>query len=140
MKIDRRYLNRQFPFSLPILIPDTIRYLPEIDGFIFHDTVADFLKFFQVRCIFDILMILKIKGFPFQYHLQPFQFRFGHPLPDIIFFRMDGKPFPVIVVFHRIMQDILLPTYLTGKIILCRPAHRGILAVYQYQVLHIFCP
>ena len=85
-------------------------------------------------------MVLKIKGFPFQYHLQPLQFRFGRPLPDIIFFRMDGKPFPVIVVFHRIMQDILLPTYLTGKVILRCPAHRGILAVYQHQVLHIFCP
>ena len=53
---------------------------------------------------------------------------------------MDGEPFPIIVVFHRIMQNILLPTDFTGKVILRRPAHGGILAVYQYQVLHILCP
>ena len=52
---------------------------------------------------------------------------------------MNGKAFPVIVVFQSILQGNMLPTDITFKVIYRSPGTRKIFPVCQDQILYIVC-
>ncbi len=84
-------------------------------------------------------MVFKVHGFSAENPLQTLQLRLRHTLPYIILFRMNGKAFPVIMVFQGILQGIMLSPYVTFKVIYRSPGTRKIFPVCQDQILYIVC-
>ena len=84
-------------------------------------------------------MIFKVHCFPAEDAFQTLQLRLCHALPYIVFFRMNGKAFPVIMVFYGILQGIMFPSYVTFKIINRSPGTCRIFSAVQNQILYVIC-